>query len=116
MYRSVCNFSGVCFNSLVLYLAEEMNADDGEMVIGFCVKKTSHSPEREKIMLALSYVPLSPFFLFFHLFYLCCLAPPLQMSKKPFSLDFPPGLVDLDSKAEATSEQWNSIKKVLGRN
>lgn len=32
---------------------------------------------------------------------------------KQFSLDFPPGLVDINSKKKASSQKWNAIKKLL---
>lgn len=34
-------------------------------------------------------------------------------TKDSFSLDFPPGLVDIDAKGDTSSQSWNSIKKIL---
>lgn len=110
---------GLLFSRTPQFFAEEMNADDGEMVVGFCMKKKSHSPEREKIKLVITFSQIGTFIflmLFLLLFWLFTAAP-LEVAQKPkkqFSLDFPPGLVDLDSKTEPTSKQWNSIKKILG--
>lgn len=70
------------------YELEELDGDDGEMVVGFCVKRTMVTP------------PDSPV--------------PATKSKS-FSLDFPPGLVDIEAKREPSSEKWNAIRKILRR-
>lgn len=67
------------YDQSLLY-AEEVDGDDGEMVVGFCVgKEASSSP---------------------------------TVTPKNFSLDFPPGLVDINAKSKP-SERWNAIKELL---
>lgn len=71
------------------YELEELDGADGEMVIGFCVKKTPGASGG------------------------AVGSPGSTTLSKSFSLDFPPGLVDLEAPGEPLSEKWNAIKSIL---